>query len=80
MLYCHDNTHHPKFLEMEKMVLKLRLMRRLVKNDKGSRIKLMKLVKELLGVLTDTPSQKFSISASDWDAYSHRILRFSSKD
>jgi hypothetical protein len=72
MLYCHDTTNHCKFLEMEKLVLRIKLERRLTGEIKA-RLRLMDLLKRLLAFFLECSVEDFHVSALDWEDYGNKI-------
>lgn len=53
LLYCHDSSNHQKFIEMEREILRIKLLRQ---KSKGEGEGLMNLLKNILSVfLAKTP-------------------------
>lgn len=72
MLYCHDTANHAKFVEMEKLVLRIKLERRLT-NDPKVRLRQMDLLKRLLAFFLERRVEDFHVSTQDWEDYGMKI-------
>jgi hypothetical protein len=72
MLYCHDTANHAKFVEMEKLVLRIKLERRLTGEVKA-RLRQMDLLKRMLAFFLERRLEDFHVSAHDWEEYGVKI-------
>lgn len=72
MLYCHDPANHSKFIDMEKLLLKIKLERRLT-TDLSGRLRQMNLLKNLLAFFLKVNPEDFAVSTNDWDLFGHKI-------
>ena len=67
MLYCHDSGNHAKFIELEKQILDLRLKR-------AKTVRILDLLKQLLGWLLGKKVEEFNVPPEDWLKYKNRIM------
>lgn len=65
MLYCHDSSNHSKFIEMEKLVLSIRLQRANA-SDQTSKVRQMSLLKDLMAYFLQRKSEDLNVPAEDW--------------
>ena len=65
MLYCYDSNNHSKYIEMEKLILRIKLKKKVTK-DVMSRISQMEVLKRLLAFFLEKKSEDFDVSTTDW--------------
>ncbi len=68
MLYCQDSNNHSKFIEMEREILRIRLLRKKAPT-------MMNLLKNILGVILDKKSEDFNVPEEDWKNFGHKMIR-----
>jgi DNA primase large subunit len=73
MLYCHDTSNHAKFVEMEKLILTIKLERRLTA-DLKSRVRHMELLKRLLAFFLERKPEDFHVPVEDWVSFANKIV------
>lgn len=73
MLYCYETANHAKFVDMEKLVLRIKLERRLTGEVK-EKYRLMDTLKQLVAYFLDRKVDDFHVSAQDWEEYRHKII------
>ncbi len=66
LLYCHDSANHAKFIEMEKLLLDIRLRRRYDPKNKTSRYNQMNLLKNMLASYLGRNPEELNVPQEDW--------------
>ena len=72
MLYCYDNANHSKFVEMEKLIIRIKLERRLT-SDIKSRVRHMELLKRILAFFMEVKVDQLYVSEEDWRVFGTKI-------
>lgn len=65
MLYCYDSNNHSRYIEMEKLILRIKLKRK-VTNDVMSRVRQMEVLKRLLAFFLEKKPEDFDVGTIDW--------------